>query len=861
MAGQTVHGKLTSEINTYMDDHKSTLYWYDIKWDVQSVDQSGNATVKMVVNRERFRHRSSLVTVDYDSNDAGQAVPEKINLGEVNWVYEGSKRIHNQEYLYVFSDRGEIKPVKEYEFVPNQLVSWPPLPVIPIGVGETWVVERPQGEQQRFELVSLQKYDGETIAWIENKSNSMRYRFLVNAGRYLDYSAWDINRYTSSDKKSFIQSISHRQRLYLPAEKGRFDGLKGLQPNQPGRAVNLIANLSEQSAGIKEYLSNEQESLRKIYSNLFIEHVNDLKLDEEREEWNPRDFLVFARYFQRTGNTEKHKQLLKDGAKKAENAPELEGYLRNIFLLQYVASLAGIGEFEAARTACLAISDEAMSGLSITAKGPMSVPRSSVKSYSLMLLAREQVKAGKVADAIATAQLIPIPADRSAARWIIAMHLAEQGRTDESLQNAVAARQLMSDDSKIFEFDADGPMEVSVGQYRTLAIGKLAIALAKDGDEEGMRKALSMIKDQAEKDAVLVDVIAALDGFGLNRLAEELSSEVSASIQAIATSLRITSRFKTKSYGEVDRMIDSIRDPIIKAGSLLEYCEHLRSSNSPLSDLLKQLDTADETIEEISEPVARAAMIINLASVFVRAGRKEDARTQLIRATEMIGRVTMDDARRLEYQLSIANLLARIEGATEFDALMGTIERTVASQDAALKSRNMVYVVEAYLEREDMKKAEQLAETIDDASSRCKAFAAIGRRYALSFEMQRSRDVFTKAYESAMQVVDVLGLDTLYSKGGAVRYVGHQQGDCDIEGLVAAMKRSDNPNVRSYGLLGGAEAFDQVAASAAKKVAKLPDGIMTEVCEANIACKMIQVRSEAMKYEQAIKENAIDLSR
>jgi hypothetical protein len=36
---------------------------------------------------------------------------------------------------------------------------------------------------------------------------------------------------------------------------------------------------------------------------------------------------------------------------------------------------------------------------------------------------------------------------------------------------------------------------------------------------------------------------------------------------------------------------------------------------------------------------------------------------------------------------------------------------------------------------------------------------------------------------------------------------------------------------------------------------------MTEVCEANIACKMIQVRSEAMKYEQAIKENAIDLSR
>jgi hypothetical protein len=173
----------------------------------------------------------------------------------------------------------------------------------------------------------------------------------------------------------------------------------------------------------------------------------------------------------------------------------------------------------------------------------------------------------------------------------------------------------------------------------------------------------------------------------------------------------------------------------------------------------------------------------------------------------------------------------------------------------------MVYVVEAYLEREDMKKAEQLAETIDDASSRCKAFAAIGRRYALSFEMQRSRDVFTKAYESAMQVVDVLGLDTLYSKGGAVRYVGHQQGDCDIEGLVAAMKRSDNPNVRSYGLLGGAEAFDQVAASAAKKVAKLPDGIMTEVCEANIACKMIQVRSEAMKYEQAIKENAIDLSR
>jgi hypothetical protein len=93
-----------------------------------------------------------------------------------------------------------------------------------------------------------------------------------------------------------------------------------------------------------------------------------------------------------------------------------------------------------------------------------------------------------------------------------------------------------------------------------------------------------------------------------------------------------------------------------------------------------------------------------------------------------------------------------------------------------------------------------------------------------------------------MKVIDVGGLDTVNSKGGALRFVGQQQGECDLEGLVNFLEESPNANIRAYGSIGGVEALDPEAAEAAKKIGRIPEGILKDVCESIIACKLLEGR-------------------
>jgi hypothetical protein len=194
----------------------------------------------------------------------------------------------------------------------------------------------------------------------------------------------------------------------------------------------------------------------------------------------------------------------------------------------------------------------------------------------------------------------------------------------------------------------------------------------------------------------------------------------------------------------------------------------------------------------------------------------------------------------------MAEVSAKVADAAQFENLMIKIESMLESQDESQKARNQLLVVKIYLDREEMSKAEVLAERIKDASYRCQALAAVGNRYGQLLELERSREVFAKAYESALQVVDVLGLDTVYSKGGALRFIGQQQGECDLEGLVNFVEESTNANIRAYGLLGGVESIDPVAAEQATHVVRIPEGILKEVCESNVACQILEGRVQLL---------------
>ncbi len=837
---QVLQGKLASGIQTINENPKKTSLVYDFEWNVQSLDKDGRAVVKVIVHRVRFWHRSAKVKVDYDSDNDAAFAPSKTDLSEIEVFLKLSRYFHKQEFLFHFSDRGELQQFQKYEVRPGQMIDWPKLPDHTVGVGDTWTDDTYKGEPVRFELVKLEVFEGTTIAWIENKSNTMRYRFLVNEGRYLDNVKWDILRTPPGAEKSFVQSHSQRLRLELAGEKGRFDRLNALQPNQPGRALNLISRSLKQTDSIEEFLLDEKSALSSIQERLFIEHTDRIEPSGRLDQWNPFDWSLFARYYQRIGNIQKYKELLKDGAESTAVKLQATDSTRNVFLLQFAELLASIGEYEAAKKAGLAIHMDAMSGLAVTANGPISVPKSALRSYALFLIAREQAKAGLADEATSTAQLISNPTYVSAAHWIVAMHLAEHGNTKMAMENVAFAEKSYSEAANVIEFDSKGPIEVPIPSYRALALGKLAISQAKLGDESVMRSTLAKIKNPTEWKAVMVDLIVALDKEGMTSQADRIMSELPRSTQDLATQMRISMRLKSKVLSEVEQMIASIREAESNASSRLEYCMALRSDKDGTNDLQKQLDLAGAAIREISEPSIQASMIIAYASVLIKTGRQEEAKKQLKSALEIVDRDQSIFSQSLEMQLRIADVLAKTDDATGFSNLMGRIESTVNGLVESERANKQLLVVLAYLQNEDMERAETLAEKIEDASFRCKALAAVGKRYGQLLELERSRQLFAKAYASAMQVSDVGGLDTLHSKGGAVRYVGQQQGECDFEGLVNYMEESQNANIRAYGWVGGVESLDPAAAEAAMKVAKLPEGILMDVCGSNVACKIIQ---------------------
>ncbi len=853
---QVFIGKLATGFQTTDNNPQQTSIVYDFEWNVQSRDKDGRAVVKVVIPRVRFRHRSAKVKVDYDSNNDGAFAPSKTDLSEIEVFLTVARQFRKQEFLFLFSDRGEIQQFQKYEVRPGQMIDWPVLPEQPVGVGDTWTDDTHQGEPVRFELVKLEELEGATIAWIENKSNTMRYRFLVNEGRYLDNVKWDILRTPPGAKNSYVHSRSQRLRLELAGEKGRFDRLNALQPNQPGRALNLISKSLKQTDSIEGFLLDEKSALSSIQERLFVEHVDRIDTSGRSDQWNPFDWSLFARYYQRTGNIEKYKELLEDGAESTAVNLKVTDSTRNVFLLQFADLLASIGEYDAAKKAGLAIDLDAMSGLAVTAMGPISIPKSALRSYALFLIAREQGKAGLADKATSTAQLISNPYYLSAAHWIVAMHLAEHGKTKTAMENVAFAEKSYSEAANVIEFDTKGPIEVPIHSYQALALGKLAISQAKQMDESAMRNTLAKIKNPTERNAVLVDLIVALDKAGMTKKADRIMAELPKSMQNLATQMRISMRLKSKVLGEVEQMIASISEAEWNASSRLEYCMALRSDNDRTNELQKQLDLAGAAIREISEPRTQASMIIEYASVLIKTGRQQEAKKQLKTALEIVDQDQSIYSQSLEMQLRIADVLAKTDDATGFASLMGRIESTVNGLVKSERANNQLLVVLAYLQKDDMERAETLAEKIEDASFRCKALAAVGKRYAQHLELERSRELFAKAYASAMQVIDVGGLDTLHSKGGAVRYVGQQQGECDFEGLVNYMEESPNANIRAYGLVGGVESFDPAAAEAAMRVAKLPEGILMDVCESNVACKIIQ--GQLQLFEENLKASEMD---
>ena len=841
---QVLDGKLAFGIRTIDDNPRHTSFVYEYVWEVQSLRDDGSALAKLIVNRERFQHQSANGKVKYDSNNDASFMPPETILREIQPFVDIVRRMHKQEYLFTLSHRGEIQLARNYEYKPGQLLStWPILPEQPVGVGDTWSDRPADGKAHNYELIRLNEIDGQRVAWIERKNDTRRFRFLVDEGRYLDNVYWNIVSFSSREGKpsgSYLQSYSQRCRLELSGANNKSDRWQALQPNQPGRAMHLLASSIRQTDKIEEYLWGERGFLTRIQIGLYLEHAENMDFPEPSPQWEPMDWLMSARILERSGEFDKRRNLLKDGVDAIASISSKSNMTRNAFLIQLADLLAKIGEFEDAKKACLEISPEALAGLNVTASGSISVPKSSMLNYGLLTVAREQAKSGLADESTKTAKSITDPPIRSAAHWVVAMHLADLGENEAALENVTFAEKEYAKEAKFIEFDSQGPVEVAVQSYRTLALGRVAVCQAKQGDEGAMRKTVSMIKDAFERNAVLVDLIVALDKEGMTELVDKLSNELPEPARSTEIAYRVAMRLQSKDFDDVAGMIEAIHEPSWQAASRMNFCLLLKSHGASSDELEKQLGLTKSAIEEISDPLNRASSLIDFAVILVGIGKAEEAGRLLSTAIDLVSDAPMEPAQRVDMQLRIAKVLAGLTDAKKFEDLMGKLETTADSLKVSDKARIELSMVDVYLEKDNLEKGESIADKIKDASLRCQALAAVGKRHAQLLELELSREVFAKAYDSAMKVIDVASLDTVHSKGGAIRFVAHEQGECDLEGLVQFLEESTNPNIKAYGSIGGVEALAPDAAMAAKKIGRIPEAILKDVCESNIACQLLE---------------------
>jgi len=842
--GQIYQGKLAWGIKTTDERIQQTTFIDEFTWEVQSIRDDGRAIVELAIQRQRFSHHSDRGRVNYDSMHDSAFAPSDELLSEVKVFVDLARKNLDRKYRLLFSDRGEVQSMERYDRFPSKATFiWPKLPENPVGVGDQWT-DSNKDQVDQYKITEIEKTRDNTIVWIEKISDTSRFRFSVESGEYIDANSWAILSTRPDAPKSVVQSIAERRMIKRQGTPNPIEQLKLLQPNQPGQAMHMIRQSVKATDDLTEYLVGEKNSARAIENKLYIEHVENFKPPEISPDWSGFDWLMVAEYYQRIGDFNKRTETLKAGAQAIAVELLPQDYRGNLFLMQFAELLAETGEFEHAIRACQNISVDASSGLSVTLKGVFQVPKSALRNYGLMLVARQQAQAGLAEDSTSTAKMLSRASERSAAHWIVAMHLADLGKLEAAKLNIEFAEKALTPDSKIIEFEKDGPVEVPVANYRTLALGKMAISQALHDEIDGMNQTLEMIQSEEEIHAVLIDLIVALEKKGTSEPADSLIKSLPVSVRDKTIGYRIKTRLESGNTDLIETWIEQIKDPVAKATHRMLFCRALVSKNAGAENLQTQLSKTLSEVQKVSIPERQAPLLIQYAETLALTGQSDQASAQLTKALDAIGQSSSSNEEKIELRIQVASLLAKIDQTKNFEELTSNIERSLNTLPHDRVSTLQSILISVYLEQRQFQKAEAIAEQIQDASDRAVALANIAKRLAIDFEFERSRELFPKAFEAAMQVEDVLGLDTIYSKGGAVRYLGRMQGDCDLEGLIHYLQSSSNPNIRTFGYIGGVEALNPQAALAAMKLGRIPDGILRDECATSLTCKILTQQAE-----------------
>lgn len=586
------------------------------------------------------------------------------------------------------------------------------------------------------------------------------------------------------------------------------------QPSQVEQAWTYLQKSMEATPRIQEHLVGEQELLWGLQTRLAAELVVIPKPEGEWAE-DAATWIEYAYICERQGDSKESIAALYQALPLVKLlAGEQFSIVKTMQLLSITEGFGRQKDYAGALESALAIDTTEDSAITVTEAGFIDLPQAAAQSYALMLVSFFQSANAEYQSARNTANQIQEKFARSAAHWLIALQQTKNGNLDEAALSAKAAikheglRLPWAEPAQVAEYSAKGPKLVPLTVYRTIVLSQLAIGHCMTGDEQSAKKSIDRIGDLVMRDAAIVELMSALVANDKSEMADAWLKEIrSAEIRSIALFEIGKLSLAGHAYDIADRNANAIEHPAWETKLRLEICKALAKAQMR-DDLDKQIERLQTAITSISQPLQRTQALVQFSMLLAKSGKQARARDLLSNATQQI----KNSPPELNTQvLVLADIAAALEKAAATQAaheLFATALEISQELDDYSKPSARLAVLKKMLEAFGAnEETALLANSNASAPERVEALISLARVYLEQGQVDQGRMMYKSAFDAALEIMDFMGLDTRYSKGGAMRYIAQEQGQTDLAGLVQFLETSDNQNVVAYGYLGAAESL------------------------------------------------------
>lgn len=842
--------KTLFDYKTETNKSQSTESIYEYSWKVEDVDRDGAATLVLQFDRIRIRYRENDSVVEFDSAKPGSE-SLKYDPPAIGILVDKSREMLQSEYRIGVTARGEVKDIarssSDSKPAPRLFTPavWPILPATRASEGDAWSKQSETNASGQYRLAKVEEVVDRVLHHIVSDGEVAV--FDAEAGKFIDQAKKSSYQFKTPAGERVKQSVSTRHRLFASESSDVIGSFPVAQVSKPTDTWNYLQLSYRYVREMEENLLGERNAAAGIINRLFSHIISSDDLAEPSGDWAADRWLLAAQVYEREGQGEKAKSALHNAALRAKSI----GYEFNraTVLVKIANGLARLGDFPAAIEAATAIErSAAVEGVHITEQGPVEISEGALQSYALLLIVAKQAEAADVEQSLATAERIPERNAKSAAQWLIAMRQSEQGDLPGALETTELAeksgaltRQFQQETPPcVLEVITTGPRAAQLIAFRTLALSRIAGKQALDGDDDGAVKSLKKLGIPILRNAATIELIYLLTEHGKKDSADAWVNKIS------DPAFRFLSRYNQAFYhlqiGDFDKVTELtllIDDAALAVKLRLELADRL-ADEGETQKFDEQIRLAQQLVSSIVAPIQKAEAMHQLALRQIDIGHREAAIKNLHGSRMLIDDSELDEMGRAEALGDIAVALNSVGEQQQAGKMIESLLDDSGQMDELYRGHVILTVIDKQMQMGMEQLAQTQARSIADASQRCQAMASLGRRYGEMLELEKSRELFAAAFESAQQIDDLLGLDTPHSKGGATRLTAREQASCDRDGLLKYLEESDNPNVKVYGYLGAAESLALEAMQRAEaRGFEFPNGLLQELWTPRLISKIV----------------------